>query len=91
MNVFVYVQSPLCVFAVMEKFDVVAPSSLLLKSESADILSSDSSTQPKETHLRKCVLGEIHCWILLLCTCNELVRCLLALFITRADPISDFL
>ncbi|XP_039536126.1 thyroglobulin [Pimephales promelas] len=41
---------------VMEKFDVVAPSSLLLKSESADILSSDSSTQPKETHLRKCVL-----------------------------------
>ncbi|XP_067250747.1 thyroglobulin [Chanodichthys erythropterus] len=41
---------------VMEKFEVVASSSLLLKSESADILSSDSSTQPKETQLRKCVL-----------------------------------
>uniref|UniRef100_A0A673G072 Thyroglobulin n=1 Tax=Sinocyclocheilus rhinocerous TaxID=307959 RepID=A0A673G072_9TELE len=41
---------------VMEKFEVVASSSLLLKSESAEILSSDSSTQPKETQLRKCVL-----------------------------------
>ncbi|XP_043117353.1 thyroglobulin [Puntigrus tetrazona] len=41
---------------VMEKFEVVASSSLLLKSESSEILSSDSSTQPKETQLRKCVL-----------------------------------
>lgn len=68
---FMYVQYIiLCVSAVMEKFEVVAPSSLLLKSESAEILSSDSSTQPKEKQLMKCVLGELHCCILQLCTCT---------------------
>ncbi|XP_051574507.1 thyroglobulin-like [Myxocyprinus asiaticus] len=41
---------------VMEKFAALAPSSLLLNSENADVLSSDSSTLPMETQLRKCLL-----------------------------------
>ncbi|XP_056618676.1 thyroglobulin [Triplophysa dalaica] len=44
---------------VMEKFEVLFTSSLL-KSESADILSSDSSSLPTETQLRKCVLDCAH-------------------------------
>ncbi|TRY66912.1 hypothetical protein DNTS_017010 [Danionella cerebrum] len=40
---------------VLEKFSLW---SLQLNSESVEVLSSDSSSQPKEAQLRKCVLGE---------------------------------
>ncbi|XP_042628676.1 thyroglobulin isoform X1 [Cyprinus carpio] len=73
---------------VMEKFEVVAPSSLLLKSESAEILSSDSSTQPKEKQLMKCVLDcalEDSCQHVAIFSDKEKTYC--ELYSTSADNV----
>ncbi|KAL1259661.1 hypothetical protein QQF64_010238 [Cirrhinus molitorella] len=73
---------------VMEKFEVVASSSLLLKSESAEVLSSDSSTQPKETQLRKCVLDcalEDSCQHVAIFSDEEKTYC--ELYSTSADNV----
>ncbi|XP_050987427.1 thyroglobulin isoform X2 [Labeo rohita] len=73
---------------VMEKFEVVASSSLLLKSERAEILSSDSSNQPKETQLRKCVLDcalEDSCQHVAIFSDEEKTYC--ELYSTSADNV----
>lgn len=45
----------------MEKFKAVTVSSLLLDSVDAVVLQSIPSSQPLETQIRKCVLGECEC------------------------------
>ncbi|XP_056331806.1 thyroglobulin [Danio aesculapii] len=73
---------------VMEKFEVVSSSSLLLNSESADTLSSDSSSQPKETQLRKCVLDcaqEDSCQYVAVFSDEEKTHCVM--YSTSADNV----
>ncbi|RXN31691.1 thyroglobulin [Labeo rohita] len=83
-----YKQLPQSTGCVMEKFEVVASSSLLLKSERAEILSSDSSNQPKETQLRKCVLDcalEDSCQHVAIFSDEEKTYC--ELYSTSADNV----